>query len=80
MSSAYLAAELYGLGQLISHLKRFRVPAHQRDYSWGRNEVRQFLDDIVGAMDDESSDYFVGLIVLLTVDSDQATWEVLDGQ
>jgi len=80
MSSSYLAAELYGIGQLISHLKRFNVPAHQRNYSWTREQVAQFLMDIKDAMDGGASDYFVGLLVLLTTGDEVTNWEILDGQ
>lgn len=80
MSSTYLSAELYGIGQLISQLKRFRVPAHQRDYSWTKAEVSQFASDVLDAMDSGAGDYFVGLVVLLTDESENGLWEVLDGQ
>ena len=80
MSSSYLAAELYGIGQLISHLKRFTVPAHQRDFSWTREQVGQFLKDVVDAMEAGDSDYFVGLLVLLTTGDEATNWEILDGQ
>jgi uncharacterized protein with ParB-like and HNH nuclease domain len=38
-----------GLGQFIKEV-RFQVPSHQRDYSWKEEYVKQFIDDITGAL------------------------------
>ncbi len=78
MAAPYLNAEPYGIGELIQLKKRFRVPDHQRDYSWTEEEVGTFIDDILGAIRREVSDYFVGLIVLIGPRA--GAWEILDGQ
>lgn len=67
-----------GLGQFIKEV-RFRVPSHQRDYSWREDYVRQFLDDITGAMKDNEDIYFCGLMVF-TKDQSSPEFQVLDGQ
>jgi len=70
-------SEAPGLGRLlIEH--RFAVPNHQRDYSWTEDEVRELIDDIVIAVENNSKVYFVGLMVFLGTDS--ANLIVLDGQ
>lgn len=66
------------MGELISQKKRFRVPDHQRDYAWTDEGVGQFLDDIIGSVEAEAPEYFLGLIVL--VGPSQGVWEILDGQ
>lgn len=66
-----------GLGQFIKQSK-FRVPSHQRDYSWKEEYVKQFVDDVVRAMTDGEGIYFCGLMVF--VREDATTYQVLDGQ
>jgi hypothetical protein len=70
-------SEAPGLGRLLIEY-RFAVPNHQRDYSWTEDEVREFIDDIVSAVDNKTSVYFVGLMVFLG--SDSTNLVVLDGQ
>jgi len=79
MNAAYMEARTYGVGQLISERRLFRVPDHQRDYAWTEDVVEQFLDDITRALSDESPDYFLGLLVLVGP-RDPSVWEILDGQ
>jgi hypothetical protein len=70
-------SEAPGLGRLlIEH--RFSVPNHQRDYSWTEDEVRELIDDVASAVENNSKVYFVGLMVFLGEDS--ANLIVLDGQ
>lgn len=56
----------------------FEVPSHQRDYSWGEDEVRQLFDDIEFAIEKGVPLYFVGLMVFMKADN--AHLIVLDGQ
>ena len=78
MSATYLNAEPSGIGELIQLKKRFRVPEHQRDYSWTEEEVSTFVEDILSAIRRNMGDYFVGLIVLIGPRG--GAWEILDGQ
>ena len=66
-----------GLGQFIKEV-RFQVPSHQRDYSWKEEYVRQFIDDITGALKEKDDLYFCGLMVFTK--TDQPVFQVLDGQ
>ncbi len=69
-------SEAPGIGRLlIEH--NFSVPNHQRDYSWTTDEVRELIDDVVAAIDNENTVYFVGLMVFLGFNSNLV---VLDGQ
>lgn len=62
----------------------FLVAAYQRGYRWGRDEVRQLLDDIrLNALEAEErqrlpEDYYLQPIVVLQRDG--AVWELVDGQ
>ena len=79
MTLPYMEARTYGLGQLVSERRLFNVPDHQRDYAWTPDVVGAFLDDVIGAMQDNAPDYFAGLIVLVGPQPGGA-WEILDGQ
>jgi hypothetical protein len=79
MSSKYMKADVMGIGKLISERGNFRVPDHQRDYTWPTGAVEQFLDDIDTAVKNNEPDYFVGLIVLVEPGTDNS-WQILDGQ
>lgn len=60
----------------------FFVAAYQRGYRWGRDEVRQLLEDIKThkreADRGEPTDYYLQPIVVLK--RDDGSWELVDGQ
>ena len=80
MSTSFVDAHTQGVGEFIQHRRFFRVPDHQRDFAWTDEEVEQFLDDIVGAMQDSEQDYFLGLVVVVEPEESDEAWEILDGQ
>jgi len=53
----------------------FWIPAYQRGYRWGAHEVRQLLDDILGA---SGEDYYLQPVVVKAIGADR--WELVDGQ
>lgn len=75
---SYLEANTFGIGELITQRKILRVPEHQRDFAWTKDDVERFIDDIIGAKERNAADYFIGLVVLLGP-RDNA-WYILDGQ
>jgi len=78
MESSYLDSKTFGIGQLITQRKLFKVPEHQRNFSWELSNVNQFFEDVTKAMEDKDPDYFVGLIVLMG--PREGVWHILDGQ
>ena len=76
MISGIAEAPPAGLGKLLME-SRFSVPNHQRDYSWTEDEVKQLFDDVETAIADNSSTYFLGLMVFMEA---QGNLIVLDGQ
>jgi uncharacterized protein with ParB-like and HNH nuclease domain len=66
-----------GLGKILRE-SRFSVPNHQRDYSWGEDEVRQLFDDASDAGQRGDSQYFLGLMVFMRSAGGELI--VLDGQ
>ncbi|MCH7606042.1 MAG: DUF262 domain-containing protein [Chloroflexi bacterium] len=79
MPTSYMDAHTQGIGELIQHMRFFSVPDHQRDFAWTDDEVEQFLDDVIAALQTEAEDYFLGLIVLVEPQQGEVT-EILDGQ
>lgn len=53
----------------------FEVPPFQREYSWTNDEVREFFEDIQGALEQES--YFLGLIIITEKTNRR---QIVDGQ
>ncbi|MEQ6889397.1 DUF262 domain-containing HNH endonuclease family protein [Halomonas sp. CS7] len=81
MAKQQMSSETRGIGQLLNERRYFEVPAHQRDYAWPIGAVEQYLDDVTNAMNDPSSDYFLGLLVLVGAeDTPSKRYEILDGQ
>lgn len=78
MKNSQFEAKTFGVGELISQRKLFRVPHHQRSYAWDKESVEVFLTDIETAIENGASDYFIGLVVIQS--SDSGEWVLLDGQ
>lgn len=78
MSNTMFDSNTHGIGELITQRKLFSVPIHQRSYSWGDEQVEQFLIDINNAFNNRAKDYFIGLVVLQG--PTDGVWQVLDGQ
>ncbi len=68
-----------GIGRLLSEGVRYVVPHHQRDYSWTEDEIEQLLNDILSAIAENSSEYFLGLMVFIPGEK-QDSYNILDGQ
>ena len=66
-----------GLGRFISETQ-FLVPNHQRDFSWGSDHVKEFLEDVEDARSKGRPIYFCGLMVFTSTSSN--CLKVLDGQ
>ncbi len=77
MTIPFAETPTIGLGRYIRET-RFKVPPHQRDYSWTTEYVETFLEDIQAAMDTKEELYFCGLMVL--VKAENSHFLVLDGQ
>lgn len=54
----------------------YKIPIYQRNYAWGRDEIEALIKDVHDSMD--KSVYYIGTLV--TFKSDDAVYEVIDGQ
>lgn len=71
-------APTVGIGRLVGDGSQFAVPHHQRDYSWGEDEIEQLFADVEEAQATGQEEYFVGLMVFLP--SRDKRFVILDGQ
>ena len=42
----------------------YKIPFYQRGYSWKKEQVRQFWEDLMLVSEENQSEYFLGSIVL----------------
>ena len=59
-------------------LAGFSVPDFQRNYSWTDVEIRQFWQDLETVLEGQSSDHFMGPVVVL--ESSSGRTPIIDGQ
>ncbi|MDN4074923.1 DUF262 domain-containing protein [Fictibacillus terranigra] len=55
----------------------YKIPFYQRGYSWKKEQVRQFWEDLMLVSEENQKEYFLGSIVL---NEKENTFEVIDGQ
>jgi hypothetical protein len=60
----------------------YRVPAYQRNYAWGEEEIWQLIDDLLDAATDKTTgEYFLGnIVVSASQGSAENPFSVVDGQ
>lgn len=71
---------LKNIKDLFDGTKIFKVPMYQRAYSWSKEQVLEFYDDIINQKINRT--YFLGTILLENADSegDFRVIEIVDGQ
>ena len=80
-----LNAVTRSVGDIFTINKRYLVPRFQREYSWGKEEIDEFWDDIIQQINVkqdgsiENEEYFIGCIVLVGEDT-KADYLIVDGQ
>lgn len=58
---------------------QFAVPKYQREYTWGKNEAIEFLDDLKSYAESKGN-LFLGTLIFEISDSEQKKIKVVDGQ
>jgi uncharacterized protein with ParB-like and HNH nuclease domain len=69
---------------LLAGQHQFVIPIFQRDYSWGGDECRRLVDDVLAVADGpDGAIHFLGSVVWVSSDSGDAVLQqrlVIDGQ
>lgn len=73
-----LKAELDGIGHVLRDLS-LSVPSYQRSFSWEKEQVAEFWDDLRSTLLSRDPNYFLGTIVL-TGESRSRDRTIIDGQ
>ena len=62
----------------------FSIPLYQRDYSWKKDNISEFINDIFDAYRDyiknNNTNYFFGSIITVIDDKDHNKHNLIDGQ
>lgn len=72
--------------QLLSSRCQFRIPRFQREYSWEKENYKEFMDDMIGCLRIENgeikdSSYFLGTMLFVgNLEMVGRTLDVVDGQ
>lgn len=66
-------------GDLIGNNRKYIVPRFQRDYSWEEQQWDDLWQDILSMMN-ETSDHYMGYLVLQSSDSRNNEFRIIDGQ
>lgn len=75
--ASFIETEMLPVGQFLSKPRNIKVPEYQRSYAWTEDEVSQFWEDIKNAIENDTSEYFIGPIVTKDTSED---FELIDGQ
>ncbi|GFZ98685.1 DUF262 domain-containing protein [Okeania sp. KiyG1] len=73
----------YNIGDIFCDKFLFSIPLYQRPYDWEEEEAGELLEDLLGCLENSSSEdlnpYFLGSIVLIK-DEDSPEAQIIDGQ
>jgi len=69
--------ESKGIGELLRE-DQLAVPPNQRSYAWEDQHIKDLLQDLSEAMDNDDDEYFLGTIVLIETPQEAAS--IADGQ
>ncbi|CAN5749313.1 DUF262 domain-containing protein [soil metagenome] len=78
MENHVTGAPTVGIGRLLKEGGKFRIPQHQRDYSWTADQLEQLFQDVEEAQSSGQDEYFLGLMVFMP--EGQRSFTILDGQ
>ncbi|MFM1953909.1 MAG: hypothetical protein RL118_100 [Actinomycetota bacterium] len=76
--SARPTYEFQSIQELFGGVNRYEVPAYQRGYSWGTEQIDQLLGDLRSAYVDEPDRFYILGQVIVCKQGD--TFELVDGQ
>ena len=74
-----MKSELQSAGMILRTDFRYKVPPHQRTFSWTLDEVKQLWDDLLEAIQEDRPEYFLGTIVVQE-NPDNKLRIIIDGQ
>src|ERR1039457_3984868 len=79
-SKRRIGSNAQSIGEVLRRPVSYIVPANQRDFAWTQEQVDALWQDIVRALEEGSSEYFLGAIVLAPNKDNTDVLEIVDGQ
>ena len=76
--AALLDTKTQTLLELLGNGKRYRVPAYQRDYSWGEEQWEDLWNDVLDLIGKPEERHYMGALVIEVI-SDRE-FKIIDGQ
>lgn len=76
MDTTNIGVEMTNVEALISD-NCYKVPSYQRHYSWNKESLKDFWDDLVDVMEGYQDSHFIGQVVTYV---NKGVQEVIDGQ
>ncbi|MCX7781896.1 MAG: DUF262 domain-containing HNH endonuclease family protein, partial [Negativicutes bacterium] len=67
------------ISKILTEQTCYQIPPYQRPYSWAKENVRELLDDIWEAYEEDDKEYFIGSLITIERDKDKL-YDVVDGQ
>ena len=61
-------------------VEQYKIPKYQRAYSWQKEQVKAFCDDLYYAYDSGVDDYFFGAVIMIKDSVNEKIRNVIDGQ
>jgi uncharacterized protein with ParB-like and HNH nuclease domain len=77
-SENFIGTTMVPIGKFLSDAKKNSVPEYQRSYAWTADEVSQLWNDLVDAIVNHRSEYFIGPVVVKNIAAGES--ELIDGQ
>jgi uncharacterized protein with ParB-like and HNH nuclease domain len=78
-SNRKIDSKAYPIGELFRRGVFYRVPVYQRDFAWTIEQVDTLWEDLVTALNDNRSEYFLGAVVISHTEEDKQR-DIIDGQ
>ena len=72
-------AQVQRINQILTETKQYKIPVYQRPYSWGTDEVIQFITDLHDSFMSNDDEYFIGSLITIERETNRL-FDVVDGQ
>ena len=69
---------LCGENGIFDKERKYVVPEYQRDYSWGEEQLKSFVESVRRAIDGEK--VFMGTVQFSKEKDDDSVYDIVDGQ
>ncbi|MEK7519909.1 MAG: DUF262 domain-containing HNH endonuclease family protein [Patescibacteria group bacterium] len=68
------------IGDILNASLQFAVPKYQREYTWGKTEALEFLEDLKSYTESETGSLYLGTLIFDTSEERSKKIKVVDGQ